>query len=172
MFLSYNTLWFQFHLPLLFSAHQTQLSSPLDIIFLSSFFGKEQASKRQQPNRIKDDTIRQSKHPHTETVQGKPIGGQGQEKVKDAPIPTVRGLQNHQANSHTYTLRTWIYCRSLQAQCLPFSLYSPDAFCLVDSVGSVSPLSFTPLTCSVFPLTILQGSLSSEVNVSHFYQPL
>lgn len=72
----------------------------MDPVFLSSFFGKEQASKRQQPNRIKDDTIRQSKHPHTEAVQGKPIGGQGQEKVKDAPIPTVRGLQKHQANSH------------------------------------------------------------------------
>lgn len=49
---------------------------------------------------MKDDTIRQSKHTHIEAVQGKPTGEQGQEKVKDAPTPTVSGLQKHQADSH------------------------------------------------------------------------
>ena len=67
-FFSYNTSQQQ---PSTAPSHSSYLDS-LKPYFL---FRKEQASKRCQPNRMKQDTARQRERPHNETLQSHPIGG-------------------------------------------------------------------------------------------------
>jgi hypothetical protein len=82
--------------------------SPPDPLLLHFLFSKEQASKRLQPNRTKQDTIRQDINPHIqEKVGGKERVPRAGKRVRDTPISTVSSPTKHQANNHKiYVERT------------------------------------------------------------------
>lgn len=101
------------------------LLPPLDPLSLPiSPFRKEQASKRQQENTIKQNIRGQGKTFHTEARQSNPTGG----KIKNKPRTAVESEIYHttvqESNKNTklaairYTQRAW--CRPLQALCLLF----------------------------------------------------
>ena len=68
-------------------------TSPLDPLIFHSLFSKEQVFKGQQPNRTKQETIRQGEISHIEAGQGNLIGGKGSheqsQESKTAPLPLL-----------------------------------------------------------------------------------
>lgn len=81
--------------PHLYSSHlHPSLSFPPDLLTLHFFFRKEQASKKQQPNRTKQDAIRQGKKPSQQGWTRQPNRrnrvSRVRKKVRVTPTPTVR----------------------------------------------------------------------------------
>ena len=98
-------------LPLFLAPPTSPLPHSTPLPFL---FRKEQASKRQQPNKTKQDTITQCKSLHSYQAWTKQTSRR--KRVRDKPAPTARNPTKHQVNSHNIHAKD--LCRPMRAPCL------------------------------------------------------